>query len=394
MQSQVLSFKGIELSIQDYRNSISDYRMLNDLDFDGPQPAFIPEVDEAFFAGEGFVLPVVKLNPQSYIFPTNARKKDKSSTPEDYEGYCVTNLDLLVITQNYYYYLAKKTYEMHPDIHHRMERVDGKLTPAESVKGFRKRNSGSMTWVQFNLASIIHEKSRIWPVFHEMEDEIKFKKSDIKLQIEENENTYSKGEQSSYGRTNIDNILLPKFGVQVKLQNGEKVLDIHVNTIRNCLSSFFETVVDLSELFRNYGLMISFAQDKYMHERDSLGVFHPRFKAIGISNIGDVHRTAAHEFGHFIDYHLGQLVQRNYASDDNSALAGQIGVLFRKNMRKKQLSAYQNRTVECFARAMEQYYCLLSSHEMAENQSNFCDHEMFLDKIVPLIRELLQSLVI
>ena len=216
---------------------------------------------------------------------------------------------------------------------------------------------------------------------------MQLKTLDFKLQKEESDNRYTKGEFTSFGQVNTEDDLLLNFGVKVKLQNGSKMEGKDIEMIRQGLLSFFETFKDISNQLREHDILISYSKMKRMHASRASGVFSPYYKAIGVSDMKDVNRVLAHELGHFMDYILGVRVKRFYASDDRNSLAGKIADTFRRKMRRWQASEYKNRTKECFARAIEQYYCSINKIEIGEMETEYCRSNEFDIHISPLIRE-------
>ncbi len=94
------------------------------------------------------------------------------------------------------------------------------------------------------------------------------------------------------------------------------------------------------------------------------------------------------EIAHFIDYYAAHKreIKRTYSSDEEGSIARNIAKMFRKNMNKKTDSDYQNRTVECFARAFEQYF-----NPNLHTESNHCKKEVFEQQVIPLIEEFLKN---
>ncbi|MCC7454775.1 MAG: hypothetical protein IT222_11450, partial [Crocinitomix sp.] len=325
-------------------------------------------------------------------FPTNSKNHKKNCTIDDFIDMCVVDLDLLVATQNYYYSLAKQEYDQKPDTGIKYMFKEGKWEQVEYLRKFRRRDSNSMTWVQFNLSKIFYDEKDIWKNHKELQEEITYKKIDLKLEIEEIESSYSKGEQTSYSEKNTVDDLLFEFGVMVKLQNGMLIQQIDIEKIKNGLVSFFTTFTNLSETFRKYGLIISYSKEKHMHAQNAIGIFSSQFNAIGVSSIGNFDRTLSHELGHLIDYLIGDSLKRNYASDDKNHICGQIAILFRKNTIKRQTSEYKNRSKECFARAIEQFFCIRNDINISEKETHYCHTEKFNERIFPLVLELIKTM--
>jgi len=388
MNNIKININNTEIEACDYRNVVQDYRIFSHIDFTQSKPTFIPLVDNSFFASQGFIIPAIKVEDLGYLFPTNSKNTSKYCTLSDFIDFCIVDLDILVVTQNYYYSIAKKEYDKKPKIGVKYMYIDGKFTDVEYIRKFRKRGSNGMTWVQYNLSKLFYIEKEIWTKHRELQEDTTFKKIDIKLAAEELESVYSKGEQTSYGLNNSVNDLVLKFGVKVKLQNGKPIGEVEVGKIKNFLMSFFASYKNLSAIFRDYGLIISYSKEKHMHAQNALGIFSSQFKAIGVSDIKDFDRNFSHELGHLIDYLLGEKIKRNYASDDRNHVCGQIAALFRKNMIKRQTSEYKNRSKECFARAIEQFYSTRNNIHIKEAESHFCNPVKFEELIVPLVLKL------
>ena len=98
-----------------------------------------------------------------------------------------------------------------------------------------------------------------------------------------------------------------------------------------------------------------------------------------------------------MDNQLGKAGGRNnYASDDRSSLEYRIANTFRKHMAQKQESAYQNRTCECFARALEQHFATSTDQHQTyqavwNSEGNHPTQEDFAQHVQPLIAEFLTT---
>jgi predicted DNA-binding WGR domain protein len=191
--------------------------------------------------------------------------------------------------------------------------------------------------------------------------------------------------------------LLDSYGVKVKRQNGAEITNEEIGEIKDALDLVYSVFGNRSSMAKNFGLKISHAGEKKMHARKACGLFFPSMKAIGVT-VQDEKSTGfilAHEWAHFMDNYLGSKTERHYVSDDPMHLAGRISDLFRRNMETSQKSKYQNRTCECFARAMEQYYAikindkeLLAQWNMSGNHPN---DKIFNEAIYPLCEQFLQE---
>jgi hypothetical protein len=134
-----------------------------------------------------------------------------------------------------------------------------------------------------------------------------------------------------------------------------------------------------------------------MHASTAAGLFIPSMHAIGVTAKYGQKGTGfilSHEFGHFMDYYLGQKTGRHYMSDNPDSEAGRIAKTFRQNMSKAQNSKYQNRTCECFARALEQYWAIKTNNkDVVEewDKGNHPDEAIFQEKLMPLINDFFKN---
>lgn len=349
-------------------------------------------------------------------------KNDGSYTPSDDNKYVIVSLDQLVAIQDYYIKLAKfnqdkrKEEEIKENVEKIRNMSDGdiirysafsynrlsaaqkkKYTPEEwgaLSKEEKLSEVPKMTKPLYSLSRSAKQKVGVLPsdtmlisnfrmykflidneyrvpyrtyepndpavlLYEEIRDALKWKRADMSLQREENDNSYSKGMETSWGDKNTQDNLLNNLGVKIKTQDGSEMTPDKVSDIEKALADIYETFGDRSALARKNNLKISHSGEKLMFARKALGIYVPSMNAIGVSNSskhGKFGFTLAHEFAHFIDNKLGQAKGRNYASDDYNSLAGKIATAFRRNMNEAPRSAYYGRTCECFARALEQYH--------------------------------------
>jgi len=238
--------------------------------------------------------------------------------------------------------------------------------------------------------------------------ELEYKINDLRLQrkYDEESNTFKKGEDTSYGDAGLKDNLLQAKGVLVKRQNGTEIDEQEITKIGMLLDDIYSVFGDRASMSRKYGLKISYAGDKRMHASKAIGVFIDHYKCIAISDTGIEGRgfTFAHEFSHFMDSYLGEKDGYNFASDKDGSIANDIAIKFRRDMnlktnpntRKAVMADYYNRTCECFARAMEQYYAIKQGTEKELYDKNktsgaYIDHNKFLVKIMPLCEQFLKD---
>ena len=109
--------------------------------------------------------------------------------------------------------------------------------------------------------------------------------------------------------------------------------------------------------------------------------------------------TLGHETAHWIDNTLGEKLGKRFASDDFESTAGQIAIAFRKSLNEKSGSDYTNSTIECFARALEQYHAIETKGEGAEMakmgryfaSKDYAPKEKYESSIKPLIKQFLEE---
>jgi hypothetical protein len=234
-----------------------------------------------------------------------------------------------------------------------------------------------------------------WTRFHEYLDDLKQGSSDMAIQLEETGSTYAKGKETSYGRGGAKNYLLESHGVVVKRQNGDEITPMEVEEVKKALDDVYSVIGDRSSLAKRTGLLISHAGVVLQHARRALGLYMPGRTAIGVTwaeGAQGAGFTMAHEFAHFMDNRIGiQGGRHHYASDDQTSIENRIARTFRKHMAEQQKSDYQNRTCECFARALEQYFGASTGHPISNPEGNHPTEENFAKHIQPLVAEFLST---
>lgn len=249
--------------------------------------------------------------------------------------------------------------------------------------------------------------SKYWADFREM---VNFKIKDIKIQREDYSESYKQAIETSFGESNVDAVLKDKLGILIKRQNGEKIKINESSQIENAWLDIQKVYGNLKENALKYNLKISHSADKLIFASKALGVFVPKMGTIAVSNkLGDIDfkSTFAHESAHFIDYFIGELNGKRWATDDYEALAGKIAFTFRNSMNrnKKEQSDYINATKECFARCFQQYFAVKTGNLITKNvekviseepisfykHPNFVNEETFNNVIVPMIEQFLKE---
>ncbi|MGE5862502.1 MAG: hypothetical protein ACM31H_01910, partial [Nitrososphaerales archaeon] len=428
------------------------------------RPSYIPEMDEKAFKQGGNRIPAVKLGENKYLVPL----LNYGDTRTSKKGLTIMSLDCLCATQDYYIKKAKAEYNKRnsPEkIRAKMEESYNKNLKehnSESNKKYIERygysiydtilretskglaikdNAEFIKAVKKNkyLRNYIEDPVKIigtnkatndhlgmisdfvgsqnkWENFRQIMEDMKQKSSDMAIMFEEVENAYAKGEDTSYGKKGLKNTILNSHGVMVKRQNGAEITPEETQQIAKALDSVYSIFGNKSEMAKKFGLRISHAGKKLMHARKAMGIYFSFYHAIGVS-VGDEKQTGftlAHEWAHFMDNYKGNKEGKYYhASDEYGSETHKIANIFRNNMRKGQISDYQNRTCECFARALEQYYSIktgdeanfkfLSKEKIKElpketqdflkktDEGNYVELEQFKKKIMPLIEKWLKD---
>ena len=227
---------------------------------------------------------------------------------------------------------------------------------------------------------------------------------DMELQHSDLESTWTKGRETAYGDSNLDESLLATYGVNIKRQNGNTLSTQEKTELKEVLNQVYSTYGDLRSITKDYGLKISHSGTTRMHASKAVGLFTPGMKALGISfGLGkdEAIYTANHEMAHFIDHLRGKEHHAWHASDIPGTLENKIAATFRQGMNTAK-GDYWNRTCECFARAMEEYGKIVhiqqehpdwDSEKINEKVSlpAYMDYTKFYNTMIPLIQEWIET---
>jgi hypothetical protein len=247
-----------------------------------------------------------------------------------------------------------------------------------------------------------------WRQFREMMD---FKIKDIRIQREDLSETYKKAVETSFGESNVNDILKDKYGILVKRQNGDPINPFEITQISSAWEKVQSTYGNLKPNALKYNLKISHAGKKLIFSQKAIGVYIPDMGTIGVSDkFGEkqFESTMSHEVAHFIDNFIGELNGKRWATDDYESAAGVLAFTFRNNMNKSknEQSDYINATKECFARAFQQFFghktygddaVVIQDAREGEATtpmyvaSNFVNKENFETKIKPLVQKFLDE---
>ena len=436
-----------------------------------PKPKYIPNIDEEIFARKGYVFDAIRISKDSYILATSKYKdnvsadysqpfviltldqlvltldyyfkKAKAQSIAEAKRKTIReeeNYDKLSIEQRNRYMKYYGVYGGLPAVVRKKITkeewdeldLEGKEKLYKPIKKYgakkltSKLNDTSM-WASFhsmyerfinpqampkNKDGIPEKNGRFanpevweyWTAFREMMD---FKIKDIRIQREDIADTYKKALETSFGESNVSDILKSRYGILVKRQNGDVINALEVTQISSAWERVQSVYGNLKPNALKYNLKVSHSGKKLIFAMKAIGVYIPQMGTIGVSEkYGDkqFESTMSHEVAHFIDNFIGELNGKRWATDDYEGKAGVLAFTFRNNMNKSksQQSDYINATKECFARAMQQYFSYkvygkdaLVIQEASEgeastpiyNAANFVSFENFESKIKPLIEE-------
>lgn len=436
-----------------------------------PKPKYIPNIDEEIFARKGYVFDAIRISKDSYILSTSKYKdtvtadysqpfviltldqlvltldyyfkkakaqaiaEAKRKTIREEENYDKLSIEQRTRYMNYYGVYSN----LPANVKKKITKDDWDQLDLEGkeklYKPIKKYGSKKLTskldeksmWASFhsmyerfinpeampkNKDGIPEKNGRFanaevwayWEAFREMMD---FKIKDIRIQREDISDTYKKALETSFGESNVSDILKDRYGILVKRQNGDVINPLEVTQISSAWEKVQSVYGNLKPNALKYNLKVSHAGKKLIFAMKAIGVYIPQMGTIGVSEkYGDkqFESTMSHEVAHFIDNFIGELNGKRWSTDDYEGKAGVLAFTFRNNMNKpkSQQTDYINATKECFARAMQQYFAYkvygkdaLVIQEASEgeattpiyNASNFVSFENFETKIKPLIEE-------
>lgn len=356
--------------------------------------------------------------------------EENNYTPEKFSeinGYVIVSLDQLVLINNYYFTVAKaklnaeaeeKSLRNKEYWYKQSEQSREKFLnqvglyhslPAKIRKTITQEQYAALSWqekekiYQFykrysgkRITSKLEENS-MWASFHNMyerfidpnavmpkpryahpnawkywelfRDFLKWKIKDLKIQNEENSESYKKAIETAFGIANSDETLFDEYGILVKRQDGSKITPTEINQIKNAWIVCNKIIGNMKTVATIDKLKISHTKEKHVFASKAIGVYVPQMQTIAVSNkFGDNQfvYTMAHELAHWIDNILGKKVNKGWITNDYESTAGKIAFDFRKNMNRKVDSEYANQTKECFARAIEQYLAIEKNGYEAE----------------------------
>lgn len=401
-------------NIPDFRNvnteniSFSEDNILVD-----KQPPYIPFIDEDNFRQRGYVFDAIRIDKDSYLIAISSHKETIASE------YVITTLDQLVLIVDYYTTKAKannikeaveqtqrqeKYWDNLPETRRErflMQRNIYLSLPVKTKKEITKEEYEKLTWQEREKIYKFYKRygskritsklgsNEMWTSFHDMYERfvnpqavkpaprvgnkevfaywfefvemINYKLNDINIQRADLSETYRVALETSFGEINTSDVLKAKYGILVKRQNGDQIKPIEINQIEEAIVAVQNKFGNLKQLFLKENIKISHTGVRLVFASKAMGMWVPQKGTIAISDKHGNEQfqlTASHEIAHFIDYYIGHLSSKRYATDNYESIAGKIAYNFRKNMNvsSSKQTKYTNSTKECFARAMEMYF--------------------------------------
>lgn len=347
-------------------------------------PQWMPTINTRLFHLAENTLRVFKMPDGMYYVETEAYGKyELTKNPDLKKTVAIMPPELVVITQSYYRDWAKaEEKRMAEEGNYRVSRI-------KTVSRNKASYPQIYLWERMTGKKYHQSEHEFWQTYGGQREELEQKLVDVNCQDDESQTSYTKGQETSYGMSGTKKILFDKYGVLVKRQNGDEITRDEVNQLDGALQEVYSIFGDKSGMAKKFKLVVSHAGEKMQHARKAIGLFNPSYHAIGVSWTGDesAGMTLAHEFAHFMDYWMADKTGRKsgwFASDDWNGDTGQIAKTFRDNMNKVQKSKYQNRTCECFARAMAQYFQHKKTGEVISD-GNYAKAAVFNERLRPMI---------
>ncbi len=403
------------LNVPDFSSAKSQEIEFNDNTVLNQQvPGYIPLFDDQLLERTGIVLDAAEISPDIYVV---SQKYDRNAT-----SLVILNFDQLVLTTEYYETLIKARYKKDAEIRTERNKLNWEQLSDERKRRFYEVNNiaalykkipaslrkkvnlsqyGAMTWKErdefyplykrekskrisgkfrkgssmsmsnYNMyLSFIDPSAKrsnrdaymsMWEYWQNYLKKLKIKLNDLDIARKNLSEVRKKGMETSFGKKGSTDKLRKKYGVYVKRQNGDAISPTEIKDIENAMDQVLEYYGDIRPLLRKWGTTVVHTGEVLVYARKALGVFYPAFKSVSASyKLGKIEfeTTLAHELAHLMDYHMGTVQNKRFASDNYSSTFGLIGTRFREFMNKETNSGYLNSTVECVARAFEQYYAI------------------------------------
>ncbi len=328
------------------------------------RPGWMPEIEDRHFGSSGHRIEAAKLDDGDYMVFLG-------KGPGLGIIHARVGVDVLAAMQDYYLKRAKALGKERATEYARLYPGSRRRARAIRMLGENRAMPSTLALASDFLGA---QGGARWAPVREAIADMKQKLSDMNIQIEENYSAYAKGQETAYGNSGTRKDLLDEYGVLVKRQNGDAINKKEIDEIRTALDAVYGVYGNRASMAKGFGLKVSHSGKVLMHARNAAGIYFPSHRAIGVTmRNGEMGFgfTLAHEWAHFMDNYLGSKGGRHfYASDDWSSLPGKIARTFRSNMASPQKSDYQNRTCECFARALEQFFATKKGNQ-AEYQAQW-----------------------
>lgn len=223
---------------------------------------------------------------------------------------------------------------------------------------------------------------KYWKLYSEL---LKLKALDFKVFRQTNSEVRAKAKETSFGFSNTDQTLVQSLGILAKRQNGSQIVPDDVIQIERAFKAFESSVGSLQGLTQVTPLIVSHTGNTNVFASKAVGMWIPTYNAIAVSaKKGDemFQSIMAHELAHYLDYKIGRRTGKYYITSSYETLPSKIAATFRANMNRGKPSEYYNSTIECFARAIEQYF---SIETRGEGAINYLMSNYVLEREVPYV---------
>lgn len=385
---------------------------------DKERPSWMPELDVSDLRQNNFLPPCVKDKATGDYYVLNNKTVYKMS------------LDILAATVDYY---LKREREYQKSIgehtgrimlpralkHMSTKRYDNIVSILHLSGSYKDSPELSKTYNHRGGADYRKQNNIVFlKQWMPLLEAVKGKKLDLNYSKQDYIDSYSKGEETSYGNGLCFNNLYEDYGVRIKKQNGSTFSREQLGRIQDSVDKVWKHYGSLKKLAADYGLKVSYADNCMQHARQkAIGLFTPYYNAIGVSffdaekqrKIGQNHLsdiTLAHEVAHWLDAQKGKELHRFFSSDAEGTLENKIATIFKDEVKKRErnnkkaakiensegaaLGEYWFRTCECFARALEQSYAMEQGIDLSIENA-YVQKAVFEKEIKPLVEELMKE---
>ncbi|WP_413906955.1 hypothetical protein, partial [Candidatus Endomicrobiellum trichonymphae] len=110
-------------------------------------------------------------------------------------------------------------------------------------------SSNRMSYPQLNkfYAQKLSRK-QAFEAYTEIRNELAQKQLDMQAQVNDYRSAYTKGAETSYGDSNTNKVLLDKYGVMIKRQNGDAINDEEIQEIKNAFEGVNKVFGDIKNI--------------------------------------------------------------------------------------------------------------------------------------------------